>query len=652
MGCCDSDEPEESQTNVRTCTDVFWLLLYIMFWCLMVLIAAFSFVYGNPVRIINGYDSFGNTCGSKNKAMGNLELSGQDTTTKPFLLFYDIKELRKSLKLCVEECPKKTLLRAEDVYDYYKAKNVHLCKYDFQYDHLRNNTIDKKVLSGSFGPCPVLPVFESTSVLNRCVPKPVKDVAEGVLSNFYGLLNEWDTLEKILGDLYNTWREIIGLTFLALVISLFTICILHLLSYLVSYIIMVLVSIASVGGTTFLWYTYFDIKYNLDKTDKNMLLWESVTNEHAFLWYSIIATIITVIILLLVIFMRKKVDFLAELFKDTSNCLLHIPGLFLQPLLTFMILLAFFCFWVFVMLCLATAYYPGVNGIPMSYPQESAISPTATTNLSPIGKSSNVTNRLTIVEYIDPIWVKYMWWVYFIGLIWSSEFIMGCQSMVISGSVAHWYYRHNYKDNSHVTYAISKLIKYHLGSVALGSLLITIFKIPRLIMMYIHEKLRGNKDKGSECASCTLKCCICCFYCLEKFIRYINSNAYTVIAIDGANFCSAAKTAFDVLISHALEVATINSIGDFILFLGKCLVTAVTGSVGLYLFRQNPKLTFYAAPTLLVCIFAFFVAHCILSLYEMVLDTVYLCKCQNSSNTDGAQDGNNGTYTQEMEPMK
>lgn len=198
-----------------------------------VLIAAFSFVYGNPVRIINGYDSFGNTCGSRNKPMGNLELSGKDTTTKPYLLFYDIKELRNSLKICVEECPKRTLIKAEDIYDYYSQEKVHLCKYDFQYSHLRNNSIDKKILSSSFGPCPLLPVYErfvkfymssflfnfkycSISVLNRCVPKPVKDVAEGVLSNFYGLLNEWDTLEQILGDLYNTWREIIGLTFLAL----------------------------------------------------------------------------------------------------------------------------------------------------------------------------------------------------------------------------------------------------------------------------------------------------------------------------------------------------------------------------------------------------------------------------------------------------
>lgn len=59
-------------------------------------------------------------------------------------------------------------------------------------------------------------IFYSVSVLNRCVPKPVKEVTEGILSNFYGLLNEWDTMEKILGDLYNTWREIFGLTFLAL----------------------------------------------------------------------------------------------------------------------------------------------------------------------------------------------------------------------------------------------------------------------------------------------------------------------------------------------------------------------------------------------------------------------------------------------------
>lgn len=52
--------------------------------------------------------------------------------------------------------------------------------------------------------------------------------------------------------------------------------------------------LASIAGTGYLWYTYYDIRHNLDKTPKHMLLLESVRNETAFLWYSIIATVLTV----------------------------------------------------------------------------------------------------------------------------------------------------------------------------------------------------------------------------------------------------------------------------------------------------------------------------------------------------------------------
>ncbi|KOB66589.1 Choline transporter-like protein 1 [Operophtera brumata] len=146
-----------------------------------------------------------------------------------------------------------------------------------------------------------------------------------------------------------------------------------------------------------------------------------------------------------------------------------------------------------------------------------------------------------------------MWWI---CLIWGSEFILGCQQMTIAGAVSHWYFR-----------------------------------------------LSARADKGSECAKCGLKCGICCFYCLEKFIRYLNHNAYTII--------------------------TIESVGDFILFLGKCIVTAVTGIIGLLLLKRNTDLHFYAAPTLVICIYSFFIAHCMLSLYEMVVDSLFLCVCED-----------------------
>ena len=49
-----------------------------------ILVAAFAFVYGNPMRLLSGYDSFGNTCGTEaNRKFGSMELSGLDTSEKP-----------------------------------------------------------------------------------------------------------------------------------------------------------------------------------------------------------------------------------------------------------------------------------------------------------------------------------------------------------------------------------------------------------------------------------------------------------------------------------------------------------------------------------------------------------------------------------------
>ncbi|KAG8277107.1 hypothetical protein J6590_050017 [Homalodisca vitripennis] len=89
--------------------------------------------------------------------------------------------------------------------------------------------------------------------------------------------------------------------------------------------------------------------------------------------------------------------------------------------------------------------------------------------------------------------------------------------------------------------------------------------------------------------------------------------------------------AWHVLVNNALRLATLNSVGDFILFLGKLIVMTVTGCVGLFLFKRDPELHLYAAPTLVVCLFAYFVAHCIISLYEVVIDTLFLCVCEDQN---------------------
>ncbi|KAL6438494.1 hypothetical protein ACFW04_004525 [Cataglyphis niger] len=647
MSCCTGGKNEEraEPMRVRGCTDVFWLCLYIAFWFLMILIAAFAIVYGNPLQLINGYDSFGNTCGMKNNPkFGSMELSGQDTSDKPYLFFLDIRNVTQSLKICVKQCPDKILWNMNDICTFYKETGSQLCHDRPGGDFSACNSESSKFKNGS---CPRPPIYPSMPVLNRCIPKAVQDVGETIISNLYGLINSWDVIKQVLGDLYKTWRQILALSFLACVLSLLTISIFHLLASIVTWIIIVLVTIACTGGTILLWMTYVDIKKTLDKTDSNELLEESIQNERAFLAFSIIATIITIILLFLSFILRKRISFMAALFKESAKCLKEIPGLFFVPVLTFISLIMFFAFWVFIILCLATANYPKTKPVQM---YENNIFDLL--NLSSVSENASLIEEkkidfslesfktFTLVEYVDATWVKYMWWVYLIGLIWTSEFIVACQAMVISGSVAHWYFRGKNASKSPVCLSIGHLTCYHLGSVACGSFLITIFKLPRLILTYLHTKFEKTKET-SPCSQCGLKCCICCFYCLEKFIRYMNHNAYTVVAIEGTHFCDAAKTAFTTLVSNALQIAVINGFGDFILFLGKCFVTAATGSIALLLMRQDPKLHFYAIPILIVCVFSFFIAHCIISLYETVIDTLFLCVCEDKN-----LNGENGKWRQ------
>lgn len=170
-----------------------------------IVIAIFSFVYGNPTRLINGYDSFGNTCGVKsNERYRNFPQSGKDTSDKPYLFFLDLKEIRQTLKICVKECPKRTINNNNELYKYFQDGGSQLCHYDFKMELLKTSTSYNNYL----GPCPTFPVYESAPVFHRCIP--TGDKLPNVGKNIYTFT------QQFLSDIYTTWPLIVGMSCLAL----------------------------------------------------------------------------------------------------------------------------------------------------------------------------------------------------------------------------------------------------------------------------------------------------------------------------------------------------------------------------------------------------------------------------------------------------
>ena len=92
--------------------------------------------------------------------------------------------------------------------------------------------------------------------------------------------------------------------------------------------------------------------------------------------------------------------------------------------------------------------------------------------------------------------------------------------------------------------------------------------------------------------------------------------------------------AYGTLLANPVYVASINTVGDVILLLAKCSVTAITGIAAVLWFKSNADVHFYAGPLAVVCLFAYCIAHCFFSVYEMAIDTLFLCFAEDSDMAD------------------
>lgn len=129
-----------------------------------------------------------------------------------YLFFLDINNVTQSLKICVKKCPDRVLSKMEDICKFYKDTGSQLCHDRPGADFSACNSDSSIFKNGS---CPERPVYPSTPVLNRCIPRAVKEVSETIVSNLYGLINSWDVIEQVLGDICKTWRQILALSFVA-----------------------------------------------------------------------------------------------------------------------------------------------------------------------------------------------------------------------------------------------------------------------------------------------------------------------------------------------------------------------------------------------------------------------------------------------------
>uniref|UniRef100_UPI0037E8B31D choline transporter-like protein 2 isoform X1 n=1 Tax=Semicossyphus pulcher TaxID=241346 RepID=UPI0037E8B31D len=654
----------------RGCTDIVCCILFIIAILGYIAVGILAWSQGDPRKVIYPTDSRGQFCGQ----------AGTPLENKRQLFYFNIMKCASPMvllefqcpttQMCVEKCPEKfmTLVKAytnSKDFDYYKQ----FCK-----EGVTNKMGIPEILR--LGLCPAM-LTPSKPFTRRCFPalgkkggvitvgnnshfddgtgkiRDAKDLVDGV-KNATVVIEARQVVMKIFEDYTQSWYWILIGLVIAMLTSLLFIVLLRFLAGIMVWVMVALVILVIGYGIFHCYMEYASLK---GEPGANVTLQELgfqtdftiyLQIRQTWLAFMIILAILEVIIILMLIFLRKRILIAIALIKEASRAIGHVMSSLFYPLFTFVLLAMVIAYWAVTAVFLSTSnepIYKVFNETECEHSRKTCDPANFTT--STMKEQCPESECLFAFYGGETVYHKYLIGLQFYNVFlffWCANFVTALGQMTLAGAFASYYWAFVKPDDMPafpVFSALGRSLRYHTGTLAFGSLILSIIQIIRVLLEYLDHKMKGAKNKCTRFLMCCLKCC---FWCLEKFIKFLNRNAYIMVAIYGKNFCTAAKDAFFLLMRNMIRVAVLDKVTDFLLFLGKLLIVGLVGVFAFFFFSGRvkafentaPHLHYYWVPILTVVIGSYLIAHGFFSVYAMCVDTLFLCFLEDLERNDGS----------------
>nr|CAB3266288.1 choline transporter-like protein 5 [Phallusia mammillata] len=699
----------------RSCTDILCCLLFFVFILGYIVIGIFAWLNGDPIMLLYPTDNQGRICGVDYTDLNlqqkqNLFYFDITQCGNPASL---IEFQCATTQICVQSCPNDTWTYILDIpkieagilaanlantsregaavqaeTNFFLDWSKYICTYGFNVrNEFVNNNIKphEAVLAGKCAPY----YMPMTPVVGRCIPQILKDAANEVamLTNQNGVtvpvpivdannntingttvdlgtvgiklyLEARQIADKIFADVTSSWYWLLALIGISAVVAFLWIVIMRWVAGIMVWVTLIGIIAALTFGT---WYCADEYVRLLTVPGANQSLVDVglTTNLDTYLsltdtWlaFAIILGVIDLIIILVVLFLRKRIQIAIQVIRQASKAIGYMISTLFYPLVTFLLVLIVVSFWA------ATALFLASTGDPQYVVSDQ-------TNVSGLeGTTCNVlewansTHQYYLNDSIKCVFLNYggtslfhqnVIWLQVIeafGMLWIMNWVLALGQCSLAGAFASYYWA--FKKPADIPYlplytSFGRALRYHTGSLAFGALIIAIVQMIRILLEYADHKLKGTENKV---AKFVLKCLKCCFWCLEKFLKFLNRNAYIMVAVYGKNFCVSAKNAFKLLMRNILRVAVVDKVTDFILFVGKLIVTVGMGALSWAFFTNKfsevlsfsaPNLNYYWMPIIIIGVSAYFVAAGFFNTFGMAVDTIFLCFLEDLERNDGSE---------------
>lgn len=653
-------DPEfKGPLSKRSCTDIPCLFLFIGFLAGWGAVAYYALHHGDLDRLLVPTDSNGLKCGVDSEVQ-----------KEPYLVFFDISECAKydvplygckTPQVCVKECPTEDFTFVSNTCNPTTVADIRsklICDHSVQKNQLNCNDIqsliDRRRCARYY--------LKSVPFSKRCLPdlKTFQNIDKDIIEGIVNIKMLAGTGQMVAEDILQSWRMVIVFLVVSLFASLIFITMLRWIAKPMVWFSILGVIVALCYGVYYSYEQYQYISQHPVESHVNVspnlssLVNSWFKSDRTWLWILIILSIVLVVLLLVVLVLRKRIVIAIALVKEGSKAVSAIFSTVFFPIIPWALHILVIAFSVVVGLYLASIGEPihRVYGLNTStscvcdngYRDGDICDPTVFNDhcrnsviRAPDARCTDAACHFQ--EINSPKEVGYFHAVNVVGFFWGICFVSAFGDMVLAFTFATWYWTFRKKELRFfvLTTGFLRTVRYHMGTLAFGSLIIAICKIIRACLEYVDHKLRKYDNGVVKAVLCV---CKCCFWCLESFLKFLNTNAYIMCAIHGKNFCSSAKDAFSLLARNILRVIALDKVTGFLFFLSKLLIACGMAAVTYTFFDSGPTkpLHYPFVPAILVFVGTYVIASVFFSVYSVAVDTLFLCFLEDCERNDGSQE--------------
>ncbi|KAH7669426.1 Choline transporter-like protein [Dioscorea alata] len=550
----------------RKCRDLVFLVIFIAFWVAMIVNSSFGFNQGNPLRLTYGLDYKGNVCGNKHADPDLRELEVRYWMNPNQVYESGLKssqfKLADARSICLMECPVPSDDGLNWICDYPEG-DIRLTVddwidrdydyYEFLTPEMRNSSLQLQ------GPCyPV--IYPSVNVLWSCqFIARASNVSSRHWQQMGGVNIQEDiiidktihkainspsaVLKRYVADIGKAWPVLIvcgGI--LPLFLAVFWLLMIRHFVSGMTWITVILFN-ALVISVTMLYYAKAGwigndaVSVVIGESDPYVNISGRELNHLRAI--AVLMTVVMIVAFLSSIAIVRRILMATSVLKVAAKVIGEVQALIIFPILPYAILAIFYMFWLSAALHLFSSGQISRND--------------CNANCCSFDLKANKVNCDNCcgysIHYTPHIAAAILFHLF--GCYWATQFIIASSSTVIAGSVASYYWARG--EISEIPFlpvfsSLKRLMRYSLGSVALGSLVVSIVESVRFILESIRRRLKHTDTTNlSHIGKMTSFSSNCCLGCIDWTIRSVNRNAYIMIAITGKSFCkaSAIATGFD-----------------------------------------------------------------------------------------------------------